>query len=82
MSIMQPREGSQSSTKPWETDQFDSEEAGNRWHPLDLKGIYALVTNSFTAAGGDGFVALGQSQNLYPFGPPTDQVRPFRCFSS
>lgn len=44
------------------------------WNPLDLKGIYALLTNSFTASGGDGFVALGQSQNLYPFGPPTDDV--------
>eukprot|EP00884_Botryococcus_braunii_P022514 jgi/Botrbrau1/8947/Bobra.0148s0060.1 len=44
---------------------------GIPWTPTQF---YSLLTNSFVAAGGDGFVALGQSQNLYPFGPPVDDI--------
>jgi hypothetical protein len=36
--------------------------------------MYLVVTNDFTAKGGDGFTALGKADFIYSAGPPMEQV--------
>jgi 2',3'-cyclic-nucleotide 2'-phosphodiesterase (5'-nucleotidase family) len=42
--------------------------------PIDPAASYNVVTNNFMAAGGDGYTALQAGQQIYPLGPPQDQV--------
>jgi hypothetical protein len=42
--------------------------------PIDPAASYNVVTNNFMAAGGDGYTFLQAGQQIYPLGPPQDQV--------
>ncbi len=48
---------------------------GDGWVPIDPAKVYAVVTNNFMRAGGDGYAALAdQSTNAYDYGPNLEDV--------
>ena len=48
---------------------------GEAWVPIDPAKIYAVATNNFMRAGGDGYVSLrDEATNSYDFGPGLDDV--------
>lgn len=42
--------------------------------PIDPAAVYNVVTNNFMATGGDGYTTLQAGEQIYPTGPPQDEV--------
>ena len=48
---------------------------GDAWVPLDPAKVYAVASNNFMRAGGDGYVSLrDEATNAYDYGPGLEDV--------
>lgn len=47
---------------------------GDAWVPIDPEKVYAVASNNFMRAGGDGYTALIDARNAYDYGPGLEDV--------